>query len=310
LAVRAKRPDGFHDIDTVFQTVSLADLVRLEGPRDDISIEVSVAPTAADGELTRGTPARPGDAKRPAMPVANDDARAVPADATNLAARAAALISERTGCPGVAIRLTKRGPVAAGLGGGSSDAAAVLAGVNALYSLGMSASDLRELALALGSDVPFLVEGGTARSLGRGEKLERLAPLSAWFVLATPAAGVTAKEGYARARIGLTRSSELIRLSCSAIQEEDIEALAASLVNDLEAGVVSFCPDVASARSALEEAGALGVVMSGSGPTVLGLARNEEHARGMASHLNGCGFQIAVARTTKEGSRITASGTV
>jgi 4-diphosphocytidyl-2-C-methyl-D-erythritol kinase len=301
LAVVARRADGFHDIDTVFQTVSIADSVRISGPRDEVSIDVRPARVGRSVE-TAGASLGGRHGGR-------DEERCVPADETNLAVRAALELSARTGCPGVAIELTKRVPVAAGLGGGSSDAAAVLVGMKALYSLELSDRELRDAALEIGSDVPFFIGGGTARGRGRGERLDALAPLVAWLVLATPDAGITAGDGYARARIGLTRSAELIRLSCSAIQEGDLEALGASLVNDLEAGVVSCCPDVAAARSVLERAGALGVVMSGSGPTVLGLARGEGHAIHMASRLEGCGLQIAVVRTTGEGSRIAGSGT-
>jgi 4-diphosphocytidyl-2-C-methyl-D-erythritol kinase len=277
LAVVAKRLDGYHDIDTIFQTVSLADRLRLEGPRDDVSLSVSGAN--------------------------------VPGDDRNLAVRAARALRERTGCPGCAIGLEKVIPVAAGLGGGSSDAAAVLVGLNALFELGLDTRDLEEVALSVGSDVPFLVGGGAARGEGRGERLTSLPALSgAGFVLVTPRVSVTAAQGYALARIGLTESIEFIRLSNSAMQEGDVGRLSVSLVNDLEAGVASCCPDVAVARAALEEAGATGVVMSGSGPTVVGLAPDREHACELGSRLTLRGFEINIAEATDRGSLVTGSG--
>ncbi|MFH1502951.1 MAG: 4-(cytidine 5'-diphospho)-2-C-methyl-D-erythritol kinase [Candidatus Eisenbacteria bacterium] len=277
LAVLARRPDGYHEIDTVLQTVSLADSLRLEGPRENVTLTV--------------------------------EGLDVPADDRNLAVRAAAALRRRTSCPGFAIRLEKRIPVAAGLGGGSSDAAAVLVGADELFGLGLRKAELEEVALGVGSDVPFLVSGGTARGRGRGELLTTLpTPRALWFVLATPRVAVTAAQGYRLGRIGLTRSAELIRLSCSAIQDGDIEALAASLVNDLEAGVASCCPDVAAARTALAQAGAVGVLMSGSGPTVVGLARDESQARDIGSRLAGRGFEISVAQATGQGSRVTGGG--
>lgn len=277
LAVIRRREDGFHDIDTIFQTTSLCDSLRLEGPEPGSSI------------VTTGHPVTAGD--------------------DNLALRAARLLESAAGCPPVHIELEKRIPVAAGLGGGSSDAAATLLGLNSLFELGLSSQRLELMALELGSDVPFLLSGGTARGRGRGELLTRLPALSGvWLALVTPRAQVSAALGYAHARIGLTQSERSIRLSCSAIQEGRAERLMSLLHNDLEAGVVSCCPDAASARSSLERAGARAVVMSGSGPTVVGLASSEEEALGIASRLTGRDFEIHVAHPTAWGSRVRARG--
>ncbi|MBD3349784.1 MAG: 4-(cytidine 5'-diphospho)-2-C-methyl-D-erythritol kinase [Candidatus Eisenbacteria bacterium] len=274
LAVLSRRSDGYHEIDTVLHTISLSDRIRLEGPMRSWSLE------------TTGLE--------------------VPSDEGNLALRAGRKLEELEGCPPFRIRLEKRIPVAAGLGGGSSDAAAVLRGAEELFGLEVGRRRLEEIALGLGSDVPFLVRGGAARGRGRGERLSDLPVLEgAWLVLATPRTAVSSAKGYEHARIGLTRSERLIRLSCSAIREGRAGELPPLLHNDLEAGVVSFCPDVAAARAALSEAGARGVVMSGSGPTVLGLARGEEEARGIVSRLKGRDFEINVARPTRGGSRIT-----
>jgi 4-diphosphocytidyl-2-C-methyl-D-erythritol kinase len=165
---------------------------------------------------------------------------------------------------------------------------------------------LREVGLSLGSDVPFLVRGGTARGRGRGERIEQLRPLrGAWLVLVTPPAEVSAAHAYARARIGLTASAECIRLNRSAIQDGDVRGLAKRLRNDLEAGVVLSCPDVAVIRRLQAEAGALGAVMSGSGPTVVGVTDDETKASEMAARLAGRDWRIHVVEPIDAGCRVT-----
>lgn len=274
LAVTARRADGYHEIDTIFQTVSLSDTIRIESCDEVTTLSVT--------------------------------GLEVPAGRGNLAHRAAETLITRTGCSPVALTLTKRIPVAAGLGGGSSDAAAVLNGMNTLFGLRLRPEELEQIALELGSDVPFLVQGGTARGQGRGDVLTRLPGLTGVaLVLVTPRVAVTAAQGYALARIGLTESATLIRLRCSAIQEGGTGLLELPLRNDLEAGVVSCCPDVAGARAALAEAGARAIVMSGSGPTVLALTRDDEEARQVASRVDGRGLQIHIVRPTATGSSVT-----
>ncbi len=273
LAVMARRRDGYHDIDTVFQTVSLADGVTLESGGGAVSLDVSGIP--------------------------------VPGGAENLACRAAVAVREQRGCPGVRIRLEKRIPVGAGLGGGSADAAAVLVGMNELFKLGLSGADLEKLALSLGSDVPFLIGGGTAHGRGRGEKLEKLPALrGVCFVLVTPGFEVSAGDAYRWARIGLTQRGEFTKLRCSAIQEGNVRGLVQALRNDLEAGVVCVYPEVATVREALLETDVLGAVMSGSGPTVVGIADSEEVAEVVASRLSGRGWTIHVAEPIDAGCRI------
>lgn len=277
LEVVSRRADGYHNIDTVFQSVSLADAVELEplGPR---AIRLDVL----DGL------APPGRA--------------------NLAWRAAEAVMAATGSPGVSIRIEKRVPVAAGLGGGSADAAAVIVGMNALHGLGLGEDALRRIGLVVGSDVPFLIRGGTARGRGRGEELEALAPLmGVWFVLATPAAEISAREAYARARIGLTSRAGFIKLACSAIQDRDPGALGRALRNDLEPGVVVLCPEVGRLEASLRERGAVGVVMSGSGPTVVGLVRLREEAERIAASLEGAGRRVHVVEPVDAGCIISGA---
>ncbi len=278
LEVLAKRDDGYHDIDTIFQTISLSDTLRLSpSPDGTISLETSGIP--------------------------------VPGGPANLAVRAAEAIVAASGCRGPAISLEKRIPVGAGLGGGSADAAAVLVGMDALFGLGLPAHALLGLALSIGSDVPFLIRGGTSRGRGRGEILERLSPLAGlWFVLVTPPFEVSAGEAYRRARIRLTGRSPFIRLNCSAIQNGDPEALARGLENDLEAGVVSSYPEVGQAKARLLESGAMAAVMSGSGSTVVGIARTEEDAHNIESRLAGRDWLIHVAEPIDAGCTIRHEG--
>jgi 4-diphosphocytidyl-2-C-methyl-D-erythritol kinase len=271
LEVLALRPDGYHEIDTVFQTVSLADTIELE----------PLAPDEIRLDVTAG---------------------AAPTGPTNLAWRAAAAFAAATGAAGVSIRLEKRIPVAAGLGGGSADAAAVIVGMNALYGLGLPVETLRRIGLEVGSDVPFLIAGGTARGRGRGEKIEELPPLEGvWFILATPAAEVSAREAYAQARIGLTSRMGFIKLACSAIQDRDPRALGRALRNDLEPGVVDLCPEVGCLEASLRERGAIGAVMSGSGPTVVGVVRLRDDAERIAVSLEGAGRRIHVVEPVDAG---------
>lgn len=149
LSVLGKREDGYHELDTVMQSVDLSDTVYIEKCRGIIT-----------------------------------DCKGISAE-ENIAARAARLFCEKTGAEGCKIKIEKRIPAAAGLGGGSADAAAVLAGLNKLYKTGISETELCEIAVKIGADVPFLIAGGTARARGIGEKLTPLMPLKdCWFLLA------------------------------------------------------------------------------------------------------------------------------
>ena len=149
LSVLGKREDGYHELDTVMQSVDLSDTVYIEKCRGIIT-----------------------------------DCKGISAE-ENIAARAARLFCEKTGAEGCKIKIEKRIPAAAGLGGGSADAAAVLAGLNRLYKTGISETELCKIAIKIGADVPFLIAGGTARARGIGEKLTPLMPLKdCWFLLA------------------------------------------------------------------------------------------------------------------------------
>jgi len=235
----------------------------------------------------------------------------VPDGPRNLAWQAAEAVSNAFGCGSVSIELTKRIPVAAGLGGGSADAAAVMVGMDALFDLRAGSESLRRLGGSLGSDVPFMLSGGTALGTGRGDQLEPLPPLSGvWFVLVTPRFGVSAREAYRMARIELTERGKFIRVNCLAVREGDIPTLAKGLRNDLEAGVLYAYPEVARVREALLAEGAIGAAMSGSGPTVVGMVECEAAGRDIASRLAGCGHDIHVVAPIDIGQAVTETGDI
>jgi 4-diphosphocytidyl-2-C-methyl-D-erythritol kinase len=288
LWVGPRRPDGLHQVETVLQAISLADELELSAA-DRLTLDVSP----------------PG---------------AAPEDASNLvvaAVRALAAAAGRAG--GAALRLRKRIPAAAGLGGASADAAAALVGLNALWELGLSRKALERIGAGIGADVPFCVRGGTAVARGAGELLAPLAvarPL--WWVVALPdgaaletarvyarfdemgGAGGVGGTGGAQGPAGEPDPSAL----ADALARGDLARVAAALRNDLEEAAVSLEPATAALREALLDAGALGAVMTGSGPAWCGLARDEAHAEEVAGRLRGRFRRAFVVRSLDHGPRI------
>ena len=247
LEVLGKRADGYHELATVMQTVDLADRLVLE------------------------------DADELALTSSSPD---VPADARNLALRAAAALREAAKVDrGVRIRLDKRIPVAAGLGGGSTDAAATLLGLNRLWGLRWTRARLADIAVTLGMDVPFFLEGGVALATGRGEKLSALGGGPLALVLVNPGTALSTATVYGRVTPAMYSTGEHARGMVEALRVRKPARVAASLYNGLEAAVVEVSPELTRMRAALVAAGALGAAMSGSGPTVFGVARSFEQAR-------------------------------
>lgn len=271
LAVLARRGDGYHQIETVMARLALADELEValsEPPEgaDAVALEVAGDRDGRDAGQQRGAPAA-----------------ATPPGADNLAVRAAeaylAAWCDATGAapPGVRLRLTKRVPVAAGLGGGSADAAATLRGLAELLPADL---DLAALALQLGSDVPFFaLDVPAALAKGRGERLTPLEVPAAHLVLAAPPLAVTAAEGYA----------SLVGFSPRLRHERALAALARGEEpgwrNALQAGVMRSYPVVRDLLGWLREAGLRGCLMSGSGPTCFGVASNAAEAERVAAEL-------------------------
>ena len=247
LEVLGRRNDGYHEIVTVMQAVDLSDRLVLE------DAEVLELRTAASD---------------------------VPTDGTNLALKAAATLRERAGTSrGARITLEKKIPVAAGLGGGSADAAATLIGLNRLWGLRWSTAQLAEVAVTLGMDVPFFLRGGAALGTGRGEQLESLASCALALVLVNPRGAASTAEIYSGVLPSMYSDGGRARTMAAALRSRQPSRVAGTLGNTLERVATSRYQEVAQIEAALLAAGALGAAMSGSGLTVFGVARSYDHAR-------------------------------
>jgi len=267
LEVLGRRADGYHEIATVMQTIDLADRLTLE---EAPGLELRAV----------GSP--------------------IPTDATNLAVRAAAALRDAAGIDrGVRIRLDKRIPVAAGLGGGSSDAAAVLVGLNRLWRLRWPRERLEAVAVSLGMDVPFFLRGGTALGTGRGEKLRHVAGPGFALVLVNPGVGSSTAETYGRVTPGMYTGGERSRSLLAALASRRTAQIAEHLHNALEAALGPVERHVVKMKAALMAAGALGAAMSGSGPTVFGLARSWDHARQLRARLTRLSWSCWAVRTIR-----------
>jgi 4-diphosphocytidyl-2-C-methyl-D-erythritol kinase len=277
LEVLSRRPDGYHEIATVMQTVDLCDRLVLEDA-DDLEIGTSA----------------PG----------------VPTDESNLAYRAAAALRDAAKLSkGVRITLDKRIPVAAGLGGGSTDAAAVLAGLNRLWGLRWPAERLAELAVGLGMDVPFFLRGGAALATGRGERLAPLGGAALALVLVNPRVPVSTAELYTRVTPTMYSDGARARQMADALESRRAGRVAVSLYNGLEAAARPAYPQIGQMQAALVAAGALGAAMSGSGPTVFGVARSWEQARQVRARVARGSWECWAVRALRGPAiRIRASG--
>jgi 4-diphosphocytidyl-2-C-methyl-D-erythritol kinase len=276
LEVLGKRADGYHEIATVMQAVDLSDRITLDDA-DDLQLQS----TSAE----------------------------VPTDGRNLAFRAAAALREAAGIGrGVRIGLDKRIPVAAGLGGGSTDAAAVLLGLNRLWSLRWPLERLDDVAASLGSDVPFFLRGGAALATGRGETVEPLQGRSLALVLVNPRFPASTAEMYGRLTPAMYSDGTATRALARSLRRGPAR-VAASLYNGMEAVASGVFPQIPRMRAALLAAGALGALMSGSGPTVFGVARSHEQARQIRARVARGSWECWAVRTlTGPAVRLVANG--
>jgi 4-diphosphocytidyl-2-C-methyl-D-erythritol kinase len=258
LRVLGERGDGFHEIETILHSVSLADDIEIVATATgDVSIEM----TYADG-LT-------GEIPEPRHNFVH--------------AAALSLIEAGADNEGVLIRLVKRIPAGAGLGGGSGNAAGALVALARHWGLEIGSDELLERAAAIGSDVPYCIEGGTSLASGRGEKLTRLAaPASMWFVLGLSDEPLPTKDVYAALADPSPDATHKSAPMTLALGAGDIAEIAAMLHNDLETPAYALRPELPALKERLLEAGALGALLSGSGPTLFGVARDEDHARAVA----------------------------
>lgn len=253
LRVLRKRQDGYHDISSLMQPISLHD-------------EIIIKTEHGSGiTLSCSNPA-------------------VPSDSANLAFQAAELFLNATGLScRIDLDITKNIPAGAGLGGGSSDAATVLCGLNTLLSAGLGADELMRLGARLGSDVPFFVLGTPAIATGRGEILEGVTLPRFWYVLVNPGFEISTVWAYKNLDLTKTRQDYILSYSCEVF--ENLDNLAQIMVNDLEAAVFSRYPDICAIKEAILAVGARAALMSGSGSTVFGLFREREAAVKAADRL-------------------------
>lgn len=264
--VLGKRNDGFHDVEMVMTTVDLADRVALTTLKGD-RIEV-----AADNQY-------------------------VPNDERNLAYKAALAFKNKYHITqGIRIDIEKNIPVSAGLGGGSSDAAAVLRGLNKLWSLDLPLFELADLGASIGSDVPFCVYGSTALAQGRGELIEQLPPPPvSWAILAKPNIGVSTRVVFNRLLLENLPHPNTSKV-LEAIMEQDFYKLCDHVGNVLETVTTSLYPDVRRIKEKMMQAGAGGVFMSGSGPTIIGLVEHQHKAIRIYNGLRGFCDEVFVVR--------------
>lgn len=298
LAVRGVRADGYHELVTVMQTVSVYDRLRV-GLVGSPGRGHHPAARRRMGVELRGPPA-------PGLP----DARA------NLAVRAARLLGETTGVmavtsggegvdPRTVIELHKTIPVAGGMAGGSADAAGALLALNELWGCALERDELRELGAGLGSDVPFCVVGGTALATGRGTSIARVLCRGTFhWVVATDAEPLETAAVY-QAWDRWCRPSEVEPDAIlAALRGQDAEALGAALHNDLEEAAFRLRPRLAERRAALLDAGALGALLSGSGPTLLALAADRVDAERLARAVRPLFADVLVAQSPVGGPEV------
>ncbi|MGX0036983.1 4-diphosphocytidyl-2-C-methyl-D-erythritol kinase [Staphylococcus auricularis] len=261
-----KRADGYHEVEMIMTTIDLNDRLSFE-IRNDQQIVVDV------------------------------EQNYVPTGVKNLAYQAAKLMQETYNIDsGVTISIDKNIPVSAGLGGGSTDAAATMRGMNQLFDLGLSMDELRTLALEIGTDVPFCIQGQTALCKGIGGNIELLnKPPSAWVVVAKPNVGLSTPEVFRQLKL-VEPCKTYTNMCVEALQNGDYQQLCESLSNRLEIVSNEMHPEILKLKHNMLNSGADGAVMSGSGPTVYGLAQKVSQAKHIYNSVNGCCNEVYLVR--------------
>lgn len=299
LAVRGRRPDGYHELVTVLQTVSLFDVLQL----------------GVVGPPGRGH--HPAGRRKMRVELRHDRVRGLPASTENLAARAAVALGRLTGIeadaaalddspePRTVVQLRKGIPVAGGMAGGSADAAGALVGLNELWGCELSRVELRDLGASLGSDVPFCVTGGTALATGRGTALAQVLCRGRFhWVICQAAEPLLTADVYRswdrHCNPGETEPDAVLQ----ALRGEDPVALGAALHNDLEPAAFALRPELEVDKKALLDAGALGAVVSGSGPTLLGLTADAGSARRIAGQVADRFHHVVTAHSPAGGPEV------
>lgn len=240
LDVLYKRPDGYHEINTIMQQISLRDTLTIREIKENIIL------------------------------ASNNSS--LPLDSTNLVYRAWKILQEKTGInKGIQINIHKKIPIAAGLAGGSSNGAAVLKGLNELWNLNLNEKELSEIGLELGADVPYCIMGGTALAEGIGEKLTPLKSFSGKLVLlANPGIGVSTVDVYNKLKLQGKPQLDIKKI-INAIENDNLKSVADNIINVMEEVVIEEHQIISEIKKDMKSCGALNALMSGSGPTVFGL---------------------------------------
>lgn len=264
LDVLRKREDGYHEVKMIMQNISLADTLVIGK-----SVETGIRLQSNDG-------------------TENPD---VPMDQSNLVYKAIQMIKDEFGITdGIEAILTKRIPVAAGMAGGSTDAAAALKGMNQLFSLGLSTQELCDRGVKLGADIPYCIQGGTALSEGIGEVLTTLPKMPAcWILIAKPPINVSTAFVYGNLKANELTEHPDIDGMIQAIEAQDLAGIAQRLGNVLETVTVPAYPVIAEIKQVMLDAGAMQSLMSGSGPTVFGIFAEEQKAQEAAEMIRTAG---------------------
>ncbi|MCK5215349.1 MAG: 4-(cytidine 5'-diphospho)-2-C-methyl-D-erythritol kinase [Candidatus Omnitrophica bacterium] len=250
LKVVNKRKDGYHNLETLFERIDLCDDIRLSSTKQD-----NIRIICNNPQVPRGP--------------------------KNLVCRAAKLMKEKYGIKkGLEVNLTKRIPVAAGLGGGSSDAATTLMGLNKLWELKASKEELIQLGQELGSDIPFFIhECSWGLGTERGDVIKNVnIKAKLWHILVVPRIKMYSREVFTKLKMQLTKNTDNASILIRYLREKNITKLGQELHNDLEDSILRICPRLFNPKKAFEKLGITGIVFSGSGPSVFGLVKTRKEA--------------------------------
>jgi len=245
LDVLYKRQDGYHELNTIMQQIDLSDTLTLSEIKEDIVLECNE--------------------------------KDLPLDSTNLVYRAWKKIQEKTGInKGIQIGIHKKIPIAAGLAGGSSNAAMVLKGLNELWQLNLSEEELKQMGVELGADVPYCIMGGTALAQGIGEKLTKLKSFGGKnILLVNPGISISTADVYKNLKLSNKPKLDTEKI-ISFMEKEDLKSLGENIINVMEEVVIKQHPIISEIKKDMMKSGALGSLMSGSGPTVFGLYEDKD----------------------------------
>ena len=250
LNILGKRRDGYHNIETIMQSINLADRIFIKEEKEGIKIKCS----------------------HPLVPV----------DTQSLTYRSAEKILNRYRIKkGVKIEIDKKIPLASGMAGGSANSASILVGINKLFALNLSNKVLREIGEELGMDVPFCIQNGTALAYHKGEKVTPLPFINPplWTIIINPGFEIPTKWAYNNLDLGLIKREKNNTIAMlKALKKGGLEGIAKNLFNSFEELIIKKYPEIGKIKDRLMEEGAMGALMSGSGPTVFGIAQNKEQA--------------------------------